>query len=131
MGADYLHQNSFEALNLSNLHEINIEANSSEYLNDVSNPPETESTIVDVRRINPSEAFIMHLNINSLQNKFEELKTLNQALQAHIHVSSSVPSRKLTLAKSYKTLEAIAIEVRIRRRYIVCLAGKWTPKAIW
>ena len=160
LGADYLHQNSFEALNLSNLHEINIEANSSEYPNDVSNPPETESTIVDVRQINPSEAFIMHLNINSLQNKFEKLKTLNQALQAHIlvisetkidssypnsqfalsgyhmyrkdrvkggggiitYVSSSVPSRKLTLAKSYKTLEAIAIEVRIGRRYIVCLA---------
>ena len=166
LGADYLHQNSFEALNLSNLHEINIEANSPEYPNDVSNPPETESTIVDVRQINPSEAFIMHLNINSLQNKFEELKTLNQALQAHIlvisetkinssypnsqfalsgyhmyrkdrvkggggiitYVSSSVPSRKLTLAKSYKTLEAIAIEVRIGRRYIVCLAVYRPPK---
>ena len=65
-GADYLHQNSFEALNFSNLHETNIEANSPEHPNDVSNPPETESTIVDVRQINPSEAFIMHLNIQQL-----------------------------------------------------------------
>ena len=44
------------------------------------------------------------------------------------YVSSSVPSRKLTLAKSYKTLEAIAIEVRIGRRYIVCLAVYRPPK---
>ena len=136
------------------MHETNIEVDNLEHANDVPNSFVTESTIVDERQLNQSEAFIMHLNINSIQNKFEELKTLNQALQAHVlvisetkidcsypnsqfalqgyhmyrkdrvkgggglitYVSSSIPSRKLTLAKPYKTFEAIAIEAKIGRR---------------
>ena len=101
----------------------------------------------------------MHLDINSIQNKFEELKTLNDALKAHIlvisesKIDSSYPngyhmngyhmnrkdrvkgegglivycspvitSKKLTLPRPYKTLEAIAVESKIGRTDKVLLA---------
>ena len=35
------------------------------------------------------------------------------------YVSSSIPSRKLTLAKTYKILEAIAIEAKIGRKHSI------------
>lgn len=44
--------------------------------------------IVEKRKRNSSGAFIVHLNINSIQNKLEELKTLNNSLRAHILVIS-------------------------------------------
>ena len=154
--ADYLNQDSSEAPNFVNVHESIIEADNHEHANDVCNSPEADNTFVNERQLNPSEALIMHLNINSIQNKFEELKTLNQAIQAHIlvisetkidssypnsqfalnsyhmyrkdrvkgggglitYVSSSIPSRKLSLANTYKTLEVIAIQTKIGRRHI-------------
>ena len=36
--------------------------------------------IVEERKRNSSGALIVHLNINSVQNKFEELKILNNSL---------------------------------------------------
>ena len=46
------------------------------YTNTVNIKPQ-RSSILDERKNNASGAFIMHLNINSIQNLFEELKTLN------------------------------------------------------
>ena len=123
-------------------------------------------TIVDERKANSSEALIVHLNVNSIQNKFEELRLLNEALKAHVlvisetkigssypsnqfslngyhmyrndrakggggliaYVSSSIPSRKLALPKTYKTLEAIAVETRIGMREILILGVYRPPK---
>ena len=108
----------------------------------------------------------MHLNINSRQNLFEELKLLNISLKAHelvireTKIDGSYPSsqfrlpgyhiyrkdrikggggliayfstvlayRKLTLSKSYKTLEAIAVESKIGRRDVLFLSIYRTPK---
>ena len=121
---------------------------------DVMKPCIRESpgrVIVEERKRNSSGALIVHLNINSIQNKFEELKTLNNSLRAHIIVisetkvdssypnsqfnlpgyhmyrkdrkkggggllayfSSALPFKKRALSKTYKTLEAIAVEVKI------------------
>ena len=71
LGADYLNQDSFEARNFSNVHESIIKADNHEHANDVCNSPEADNTFVNERQLNPSKALIMHLNINSIQNKFE------------------------------------------------------------
>ena len=127
---------------------------------------EPEMTIINERKNNSSEALIMHLNINSIQNKFEELKLLNDAFKAHVVVisetkidssypnsqfnlhgyhmyrkdrvkggggliayfSSLIPSRKLALPRSYKTLEALAVESKIGRNDIIFLALYRPPK---
>ena len=113
------------------------------------------ATILEQRKDNSSGAFIMHLNINSIQNKSEELKKMNDTLKEHILVisetkidssyansqfnlngyhmyrkdrvkgggglivyfSSVIRSKKLTLLRAYKTLEA-----RRRSTDIVLLA---------
>ena len=64
LGADYLNQDSFEALNFSNVHESIIEADNCnhEHANDVCNSPEADNIFVNERQLNPSEALIMHLN---------------------------------------------------------------------
>ena len=40
------------------------------------------SSILEERKNDSSGAFIMHLNINSRQNRFEEFKLLNSSLNA-------------------------------------------------
>ena len=102
----------------------------------------------------------MHLNINSIQNKFQDLTILNRSLKAQIvvisetkldrsypdsqfklqgynmfhkdrakgeggllvYTSTTIPSRKLTLPTTYKTLEAIAVDVKIGRQDILILS---------
>ena len=73
---------------------------------DVMKPCIRESpgrVIVEERKRNSSGALIVHLNINSIQNKFEELKTLNNSLRAHIivisetKVDSSYPNSQFNL----------------------------------
>ena len=118
------------------------------------------SSIIDQRKENSSNALLMHLNINSIQNKFEDLTILNRSLKAQIlvisetkidrsypdsqfklqgynmfrkdrakggggllvYISATIPSRKLTLPTTYKTLEAIAVDVKIGRRDILILS---------
>ena len=46
------------------------------------------SSILEERKNDSSGAFIMHLNINSRQNKSEELKLLNSLLNAQVIVIS-------------------------------------------
>lgn len=102
----------------------------------------------------------MHLNINSIQNKSEDLTIPNRSLKAQIlviletkinqsypesqfklqgynmfckdrgkgggglliYISTTIPSRKLTLPTTYKTLEAIAVHVKIGRQDILILS---------
>ena len=62
-----------------------------------------DATILEQRKDNSSGAFIIHLNINSIQNKCEELKKLNDALKAHIliisetKIDSSYPNSQFNL----------------------------------
>ena len=51
-------------------------------------PNSQVSSILEERKNNPSGAFVAHLNINSIQNKFKELKLLNDKLKAHIFIVS-------------------------------------------
>ena len=51
-------------------------------------PNSQVSSILEERRNNSSGALVAHLNINSIQNKFEELKLLNNELKAHIFIVS-------------------------------------------
>ena len=121
---------------------------------------ENDSSIIDLRKENSSNALLMHLNINSIQNKFEDLTILNRSLKAQIlvisetkidrsypdsqfklqgynmfhkdrakggggllvYISTTIPSRKLTLPTTYKTLEAIAVDVKIGRQDILILS---------
>ena len=124
-------------------------------------------SIFEERQNNSSGAFIMHLNINGLQNKYDELKLLNDTLKPHIIVnisetkidrsypnsqfnipgcymyrkyrkkgggglmvyfSSTLSSRKLTLPKTYSTLEAIAVESKIGRNDMLFLSIYRPPK---
>jgi len=57
--------------------------------------------IVEERKNNANSAFVAHLNINSIQNKFEELKLLNNLLKAQIFIVSETKlSHVLTLTTS-------------------------------
>ena len=49
---------------------------------------ENNSSIIDLRKENSSNALLMHPNINSIQNKFEDLTILNRSLKAQILVIS-------------------------------------------
>ena len=49
---------------------------------------ENNSSIIDQRKVNSSNALLMHLNINSIQNKFEDLTLLHRSLKAQILVIS-------------------------------------------
>ena len=42
---------------------------------------------MDERKADSRELMIAHLNINSLQNKFDDLQILNDSLKAHILLS--------------------------------------------
>ena len=48
---------------------------------------ENNSSITDQRKQNSSNAILMHLNINSIKNKFEDLTFWNRSLKAQILVS--------------------------------------------
>ena len=119
------------------------------------------------REKNSSNALLMYLNINSIQNKFEDLTILNRSLKAQIlvisetkidhsypnsqfklqgynmfrkdrakggggllvYISTTIPSRKLTLSTTYKTLEAIAVDVKIGRQDILILSIYRPPRS--
>ena len=53
-------------------------------------PNSQASSILEERKNNSKNAFVAHLNINSIQNKFEELKLLNDELKAHIFIVSDI-----------------------------------------
>lgn len=57
------------------------------YGNEVLPNPQ-ESSIVEERKNNSHSAFVAHLNINSIQNKSEELKLLNDSLKTQIFIVS-------------------------------------------
>lgn len=45
-------------------------------------------SIVDERKLSSSDALVAHININSIQNKFDELTSLNETLKSHVLIIS-------------------------------------------
>ena len=125
-------------------------------------------TVFDIRGKNWRNILISHLNINSIQNKFEDLKLLNNQLKSQlivimetkidgmypnaqfqlngysiyrkdrkkgggglmVFISSWLPSKKVTLSMTYKTLEVIAVEVRIKNKDLLLIEIYRPPTAI-
>ena len=125
---------------MADISDINNEDNTSEF-----------NQFISRRKEKPSEVLLIHLNINSLQNKFEELKSISDEAKPHIifisetkidgsypndqfnlpgyymyrrdrkkggggllaYLHSTIPSKELKLPKTYKTFEALAVEVRL------------------
>ena len=120
--------------------------------------------LLDTRQTYANHCLLAHLNINSLQNKFDELQLIMNKLKAEIlvltetkidssypnsqftltnykiyrkdrskggggvliYVSSKFPSKRLNLQKSYKTIEILAVEVRMGNALIAVL-GIYRP----
>jgi len=58
---------------MADINDINNEDNTSEF-----------NQFISRRKKKPSEVLLIHLNINSLQNKFEELKSISDEAKPHI-----------------------------------------------
>ena len=79
----------FNELNDSEIvHELNGEMQDAINEYEINREDIYANSIIDDRENNSSEALIAHLNINSIQNKFDELKLLNEKLKAHVLVIS-------------------------------------------
>lgn len=116
-------------------------------------------TLWNQRQAYPGLLLMASLNINSVQNTFDELKLIDDKLRAGIlvltetkidatyadslfkisnyrlyrkdrvkgggeilaYVSTMVPSGRLKLTKSYRTIETLAIEVKLRDSYAMLL----------
>jgi hypothetical protein len=80
--------------------ELGINANQG-FINPFDNL--NTKSIIDERQTDSSEALIVHLNINTIQNKFEELKTLNEKIKAHViaiygtKIDSFYPSKQFPI----------------------------------
>ena len=55
--------------------------------------------LINERKRNACEFLVIHLNVNSIQNKLDELKVLNRQLKAHViflsetKIDGTYPSR--------------------------------------
>ncbi len=78
----------FRNTDLSSEATVGICNSPSNIQGDTANQFLEKNSITEERKVNSSGTFIMHLNINSIQNKFEELKLLNDDLEAHVLVIS-------------------------------------------
>ena len=114
-----------------------------------------------------NDVLVCHININSIQNKLEELENIINKINAHItfvsetkidksypdrqfsipgfrmyrndrkkggggvmvYISSKLTCKRLALEKSYKTIEPIAIDIRIDNRNMVIL-GIYRPPTV-
>ena len=144
--------------------EISTEANNANHAPSTPQPNELQdamnSQLIKNRDNNSREVLVVHLNINSIQNKFEELKLLNDSLKGQIiiisepkidrsypnsqfklrgyhmyrrdrskggggliaYCTSLLPSKTVKIPRSYKTLEAIAIESKVGQNDVIFLA---------
>ena len=131
---------------------------------DLISPQELEA-----KRTNSSkELLLCHLNINSIQNKFDELVDVIHKLKAHIifigetkidstypnsqfnipgytlfrndrkkggggilaFVSAVIPCKRLKFNRTYKCIEAIALEITVGRREMVMIGMYRPPRAL-
>ena len=128
----------------------------------------SNSDLMTHRNKNASDILLSHLNINSIQNKFEELKLLNNKLKSQIivitetkidesypnaqfqlngyemyrkdrkkggggiitFVSTYIPSKKIKLSSTYKTMEVLALEVKINNPDVLFICIYRPPKAV-
>lgn len=80
---DETHEPNVSGINLSSM---NIAINNLDQYENEDPFNSLGSSILEERKNDSSRAFIMHLNINSRQNKFEEFKLLNSSLNAQVVV---------------------------------------------
>ena len=60
------------------------EADESAGITEDSNSQVSEPWIIEERKRNSTDLLFVHLNINSIQNKFDDLKMLNKELKSHV-----------------------------------------------
>ncbi|CAH3114421.1 unnamed protein product [Pocillopora meandrina] len=115
-----------------------------------------------------NDILLCHLNINSIQNKFEELVALIRKLKIHIifisktkidstyahsqfaipgytlyrndrkkggggilvYISTLLPSRRLKITRTYKTLESLAVEIRLGTFEMIIIGIYRPPKSV-
>ena len=131
---------------------------------DLDTPQELEA-----KRTNSSkELLLCHLNINSIQNKFDELVDVIHKLKAHIifigetkidstypnsqfyipgyslfrkdrkkggggilaFVSAVIPCKRLNFNRTYKCIEAIALEITVGRKEMILIGMYRPPRAL-
>ena len=85
---DYANQSMTDTVTSNNGSSDLEETYANQSTVDTSNLNHDELTelhhLIQKRKRQPNEALLIHLNINSLQNKFEELKSINDQLKSHI-----------------------------------------------
>ncbi|CAH3148786.1 unnamed protein product, partial [Pocillopora meandrina] len=80
-----------------------------------------------------SNFLIAHLNINSYQNKFEEMREIIQKLRIQkggggllAYASSNVICKRLKVPASYITVESLVLDVELKGRRVI-VAGLYRP----
>ena len=82
--------------------DTNIDVRALEQLSDENLGPDNDHELMRLRRQNGKELLMAHLNINSFQNKFEEITNINRAIRAHImfvsetKIDSSYPNAQFS-----------------------------------
>lgn len=90
----------FHVMNLTVCSE---ETDESAVITDISSSQTSEPWIIEKRKRNSTHLLFVHLNINSIRNKFDDLKILNRELKSHIifltetKIDSSYPSAQFHL----------------------------------
>ena len=162
--------NSLTFANVSNIEgELNV-TDLSHDLDDSSRSHHAgndKDSLISHRQAHPHLLFLAHLNINSLQSKFDELQLINNRLRAGIlvltetkidssypdsqfkmanyrlyrqdrvkggggiltYISSKLPSKKLKITKTYKTIELLAVEVKLEGTCAVVLGIYRPPRS--
>ena len=143
----------------------------------ISTPAHNDSSVTPTLRHNDqlenqrnicNDILLCHLNINSIQNKFEELVALIRKLKIHIifisetkidstypdsqfaipgytlyrndrkkggggilvYISTLLPCRRLKITRTYKTLEPLAVEIRLGTFEMIVIGVYRPPKSV-
>ena len=143
----------------------------------ISTPAHNDSSVTPTLRHNDqlenqrnicNDILLCHLNINSIQNKFEELVPLIRKLKIHIifisktkidstypdsqfaipgytlyrndrkkggggilvYISTLLPCRRLKITRTYKTLESLAVEIRLGTFEMIIIGIYCPPKSV-
>ena len=156
----------FANINISDIESFGDKQH--DHLSDEEDEFLQENIRLENRRKQGNDILVCHLNINSIQNKFEELVTVIKKLKVHIifigetkidstypnsqfsipdytlyrndrkkggggilvYVSSSLPSKRIRLDYNYKTLEPIAVEIRIGSKDMIFIGIYRPPKPL-
>ena len=71
---------------LQSLNDKTIRSDTGPLISNRESEKDPLQDLVDLKREHPNQQLLLHLNINSLPNKFDELKVINAELKAGIIV---------------------------------------------